>query len=120
VDPPTSAEIVAVDGGDVSLPIFSDAELDGWKSSSTPPGAGAEAASSTLRRTQVGQPRLSGLSTGSAKHLDHGLPRSCSMLTAELLVQSPRSAGGLFNERAPVAEDVTSSILYGLVWLKVL
>jgi hypothetical protein len=58
VDPPTSAEIVAVDSGEISLPIYSDAELDGWKSSSTPPGAGAEAASSVLRRTQVGQPRL--------------------------------------------------------------
>jgi hypothetical protein len=120
VDPPTSAEIVAVNSGETSLPIFSDAELDGWKSSSTPPGAGAEAASSILRRTQVGQPRLSGLSTGSARHLDHSLPRSCSMLAAELVVQYPRSGGGLFDERVPVAEGVISSITYGLVWLKVL
>jgi hypothetical protein len=66
-----------------------NSELDGWKLSSTPPGAGAEAASSTLRRVQGRGSELSRLYTRPATHLDCSQPRYRLMLAAKKMIQFP-------------------------------
>jgi hypothetical protein len=64
-----------------------NSELDGWKLSSTPTGAGAEAVSPTLRRIQGRWPELSRLYTRSATHLDNTQPRHRLMLAAEVMIR---------------------------------
>jgi hypothetical protein len=54
------------------------------------PGAGAEAASSTLRRIQGRWPELSRLYRRPATHLDHTQPRHRLMPAAEEIIQSLR------------------------------
>jgi hypothetical protein len=73
-----------------------NSELDGWKLSSTPPGAGAEAASSTLHRVQGREPELS---TRSAT-LGCNQPRHRLMLAAEEMIQFPSLAAVRLNRQA--------------------